>query len=310
LAQLGARYGLHVLVGRDDALIPPAFRLERLRALAPGETAAPVPLTAPVAEVEEAESDATDGADAATVEASAEEVGEDRRRRSRRRRRRRAPGETGDDVAAETPEPAGEPVVASRAGDGDGDGDADRQRRRRGRRGGRRRVRQPSREPGLAGPSPAAETVEILPTLPVAAAFVGASPMAPEAAIERDAAGETADIETASLPAFAGDKPDSSIDTGARGELHAPQTDRESRRPIAPAAAAIEIVEIAEDAAAAEPPAPPAVAAINGAPQAEALPAWVAGGAAPPHPPGATVQSVTQKPANPRRGWWQRLIQP
>ena len=32
LVQLEARYGMQVLVARDDALIPTAFRLERLRA--------------------------------------------------------------------------------------------------------------------------------------------------------------------------------------------------------------------------------------------------------------------------------------
>ncbi len=33
LAQLEARYGIHVLIARDDTLIPPALRLERLRSL-------------------------------------------------------------------------------------------------------------------------------------------------------------------------------------------------------------------------------------------------------------------------------------
>ena len=37
LAQLEARYGIRVLIARDDTLIPPAFRLERLRSMEPGE---------------------------------------------------------------------------------------------------------------------------------------------------------------------------------------------------------------------------------------------------------------------------------
>ena len=41
LAQIEARYGLRVMVGRDDTLIPPNFRLERLRAYAAGEAPAP-----------------------------------------------------------------------------------------------------------------------------------------------------------------------------------------------------------------------------------------------------------------------------
>jgi ribonuclease E len=321
LAQLEARYGFHVLVARDDALIPPAFRLERLRGFGPGETAAPTPLTQPVAEAaDEGEGDAAaDGVNAVAGEASAEEVGDDRRRRSRRRRRRRLPGEASDEAAAELAEPAGEVVVSGR--DGDGDADTDRQRRRRGRRGGRRRLRQPGRAPGLADLPPAAETVEIVPTLPIAAAALdgfapidAAAACASEPAIEHGAKGETADIETASLPALAGDKAACGMGAAAPAELHAPQADPDARPPIAPpAASTIEIVDVtaaeAGAAAAAEVSAP--VAAGNGTRQAEALPAWVAGGAvALPQPAGAAVQTVTQKPANPRRGWWQRLIQP
>src|SRR5271157_2870732 len=58
LVQLEARYGIRVLVTRDDALIPPAFRLERLRAFEPGEPVVPqvAPLTqAPEPEEEEDE---------------------------------------------------------------------------------------------------------------------------------------------------------------------------------------------------------------------------------------------------------------
>ena len=79
---------------------------------------------------------------------------------------------------------------------------------------------------------------------------------------------------------------------------------------MAPSAAStIEIVEVtaAEVEAAAEAAA--VAPAGNGMGEAEAQPAWVAGGTvALPQP--AAVQTVTQKPANPRRGWWQRLIQP
>ncbi|MGA8401553.1 MAG: ribonuclease E/G, partial [Stellaceae bacterium] len=47
LAQIEARYGLKVIVGRDDALVPPNFRLERLRAFAAGEAPPPRPAMAP-----------------------------------------------------------------------------------------------------------------------------------------------------------------------------------------------------------------------------------------------------------------------
>ncbi len=317
LAQLEARYGLHMLVACDDALIPPAFRMERVRAFGPGETAAPTPATQVVIEAEEGEgAAAVEDADAGVVEATAEEVGEDRRRRSRRRRRRRLPSDSADETAAELAEPAAEMAATSRAADA-GD-DADRQRRRRGRRGGRRRLRQPSRAPGLADLPTAAETVEILPAPEVAvAALDGPAPtggdievaLPSEPAIEPGALDEIADLEAASLPALAGE-------TTASG-IRAPQADLEPRPPLAPQ---IEIVEITEAeagaeagaAAVAESPAPaPATApAGNGAGEAEAPPAWVGDGAeAPPQPAGAAAQTVTQKPATPRRGWWQRLMQ-
>src|SRR5690348_15375567 len=68
------RYGFRVSVGSDDALVPPAFRLERLRSLTPAEIAAlPVPTAPPVeAEDEDEEEEAVeleaDAAEAASAE--------------------------------------------------------------------------------------------------------------------------------------------------------------------------------------------------------------------------------------------------
>src|SRR5262249_21617064 len=105
------------------------------------------------------------------------------------------------------------------------------------------------------------------------------------------------------LPALSGEK----TAFGMQG----PPADRDAPPPMAsPAAAVIEIVEIteAEAGAAAAVEAP---AAGNGAGPPETPPAWIDdGAAAQPEPAGAAVRTVTQKPANPRRGWWQRLMQP
>jgi ribonuclease E len=360
LAQLEARYGFHVLVARDDALIPPAFRLERLRAFVPAETPAPTPAGAPltlaVAEEEEADDeDAADMADTADAEAAGEEAGEDRRRRSRRRRRRRRDGEpsgslaeaveAAEQAAAETAEPAEEAVAAAtdavgRSGGADDDED-DRQRRRRGRRGGRRRLRHPgSAEPGFTDLAAGAETVEILPTTdaaigefePVdesggAPAATGAPAIwATEMATELGAGHEAAGLETASLPALAGDTGGAELPAASGAESLARAADHEALLPTATAAETIEIVESATTgpdviAMAAErsepepplpePPAPPSGIVTNGAGQEQTAPAPVAAEApetAMP-PPAAPVQTVTEKPANPRRGWWQRLIQ-
>ena len=80
LAQLEARYGIHVLIAQDDALIPPAFRLERLRAYGPSDAPAtiPAPLTqAPEIDEEEPEEEEADeavDADAPRNGGEAEEV--------------------------------------------------------------------------------------------------------------------------------------------------------------------------------------------------------------------------------------------
>ena len=230
LAQLEARYGIRVLMARDDALIPPAFRLERLRALEPGEAVAavPAPLTqTPEAEPDEAEEEGDDLVEAEDAERPEHESEEDRVRSRRRRRRRRrhederarAPSLAS---AEEAEEPAAEPASAStsegevEAGDED---DEAHLRRRRGRRGGRRRGR---REEGV-GTSleigrPAADTVEIVTSDTDSAADDAVErpdgqPAAaegeiawPQALVDETAAPLTATgIETASLPALAGD---------------------------------------------------------------------------------------------------------
>lgn len=196
LAQLEVRYGVHVLVARDDALIPPAFRLERLRACEPGDAApvAMVPLTQ-TPQIEEEEPADEDAEEAAAGETQTGETGtgaaerrgqddEEERGRSRRRRRRRrrhdddrgAP--TAARAAEEGEEPAAEPIAAAgemrngKAEQGEDEqgeedhaeapGEDDKLRRRRGRRGGRRRGRRDEGEgASFDDPRPALLTVEI-----------------------------------------------------------------------------------------------------------------------------------------------------
>src|SRR6516165_5805815 len=214
LAQLESRYGMRVLVARDDALIPPAFRLERLRAYEPAEAPilAVVPLTqASMLEEEEDE----DEVDEAPETSDTEQNGEEERGRSRRRRRRRRrheeepvsrPTAPASEVVEEPGEEEGELIVENgRTGDDNGDsdeeGDAERRRRRRGRRGGRRRGRREGdAEPSFEGSRPAADTIEILPTPGVEESV----PTLVEARANWPFESGTAAIETASLPALAG----------------------------------------------------------------------------------------------------------
>src|SRR5947209_10494242 len=91
LVQLEARYAIRVLVAQDDALIPPAFRLERLRAFSAAEPAAlpAAPLTQASASDEEEEETDEAAEDVAEASDAEQESGEAHGRSRRRRRRRR-----------------------------------------------------------------------------------------------------------------------------------------------------------------------------------------------------------------------------
>ena len=299
LVQLEARYGIRVSVAQDDALVPPAFRLERLRSYAPTETGVSpaAPLTqAPAPEEEEEEIE-----EAAEISATEQEEDIERSRSRRRRRRRRrheeevAPPLPGS--AAEAVQPAEDQIelVAEdgRADDaeaeGDEEGDAERRRRRRGRRGGRRRGRREGGvEPGLEGPRPASDTVEILPTRSVEEAkptlvesrttwLVETAAVANEGAGSPALAGEASESAASQRPQLA---PEEVPASGGRDERPATPPTAEVEQGVPYASEVERELETAPSAAEQEQQ--------------------------PLHP----VQTVTEKPANPRRGWWQRLIQP
>ncbi|MBV8337284.1 MAG: Rne/Rng family ribonuclease, partial [Alphaproteobacteria bacterium] len=155
LVQLETRYGLRVMVARDDALIPPTFRLERLRVYAPAEPA--VVQTAPLTQAAEVEDEPDETEDETEVmqrdrqEQDGEEEERSRSRRRRRRRRRRdeevasvvAEGSASDEAAAGPEELVADDSLAHEGDEGEDEdeADAERRRRRRGRRGGRRRGR-------------------------------------------------------------------------------------------------------------------------------------------------------------------------
>ena len=116
LAELEIRQGFRIYLAADDSLVPPDFRIERLKALAPGD-APPAPVVQVTAPTVESEADIVEEAD---IEEEEEE-------------------ETRDVVSPEA-------AVEARAGDHDhsprsgGDhGDSERGRRRRRRRRGRDR---------------------------------------------------------------------------------------------------------------------------------------------------------------------------
>jgi ribonuclease E len=305
LVQLEARYGIRVVVARDDALIPPAFRLERLRAYVPAEsTVVPLaPLTqAPLPEEQEEE---IEEAGETIVAGPDPEEDEEERGRGRRRRRRRRRGEDEAAPPASVPateaveEPSGREIeivaavgeVEASENDGEGESDAERRRRRRGRRGGRRRGRREAvADTGLEEPRPTADTIEILPAPEPAAA----EPTLVEARAAWPVETGAAVIETASLPALAGEPPPDLPGTAAPSDRIAPdqvaitEPSQSTPRPAAEAEQGVPYISERERE----------LETASASAEQEQNP--------PPHP----VETVNEKPANPRRGWWQRLIQP
>ena len=172
LTQIEARYALRVMVARDDSLVPPAFRLERLRPYGIGEAPPVRPIQAPTSleyedeeesEEAEAELEATADSEAADETGEAEQptpADDERGRRRRRRRRRRdeprdarhGASPAGAEDEAESAEAESAEAKAGREENGeaarDGDSEAERRRRRRGRRGGRMRPRRDEQRDG------------------------------------------------------------------------------------------------------------------------------------------------------------------
>jgi ribonuclease E len=313
LTQIEARYGLKVIVGRDDALIPPNFRLERLRAYAPGEAPARPALVAPPPPVEiedEDEDEEEEVAEAASHrngedrEARRERDGDEERGGRRRRRRRGRRGEEGREpreprraeqqAASEGGEEAAEerPVVVAEGG-GNEERDGDRRRRRRGRRGGRWRNREEGAEAG-AQDAPADGRVE---------GPGDGSEEAAEAMVE-------AAIEGAEIPSEA-----VAAEDAGGGEMPSP-FDVPELAEITEKPAVEVMVEAAVESAPApveEPEPEPervleTVGAGNGS-EPEASEPEPRSRREQVVPEGVDVHAVTEKPASPRRGWWTRLIQ-
>jgi ribonuclease E len=300
LVQLETRYNLRVLIARDDTLIPPAFRLERLRDYGPAEAAVSqiAPLTqAPDVMDEGVEDEIEQVAEAAAESEPREQEGEEeheRRRRRRRRRRRDAEPARSEVVEepAETTTDLAQDDGQARAEDGDGEegSEADRRRRRRGRRGGRRRGRRENDfDPIFEEPRPPSDIIEILP----ASDMPEREPM-PVAGLA-SAAGEISDAE--------------------------PEAVRESRPPLPYAAEALgetpgEIADLAtprlysvESSAEAEA-AGSVERELSSTNATERAPEGALSVAAAPAVPELPLEPLSEKPSNPRRGWWQRLIQP
>jgi ribonuclease E len=334
LGQIEARYGLRVTLGRDDTLIQPNFRLERLRAYAAGEAPTPRLVTPPPIEIDDDDEDMIeieDDAEApprAAAEAGAtrsRERGDDERgsRRRRRRRGRRgeeraeprrdegtAPARAEESAPAEEDHDEQQRPAAAEGAARDADGG---RRRRRGRRGGRWRNRENGEaKPETAGdvdgevPGEAAEAVveaaiesaEIPPfegrEEPVPIAAEAAAPSVDELAADEIV---EAAIESAEIPPIEGHEEPAPL----VAEAEAPAIELLVEAAIESA----EIPFVEEPTVEPERILETVGAGGNGA-DSEPEPARRAPRQ---RPEGVDVHAVTEKPSSPRRGWWTRLIQ-
>jgi ribonuclease E len=232
------------MVARDDSLIPPAFRLERLRPYGTGEAPPARPIRAPVSPEDENEDESESEAlgietefearaDAAVVaeagpagegaEAEQDNSADDERGRRRRRRRRRRdePREVRHATAADEDADGAEADGPGRAEPGDAareaETEAERRRRRRGRRGGRLRPRRDEphdeRRDDVAASDTTAEAAHPAAAETIEIVAAPASPIAtPDETMALDpwAADSWSaryGVETASLAPFAGEPP-------------------------------------------------------------------------------------------------------
>jgi ribonuclease E len=313
LAGIEAQAGMRVLFAADDALNPPAHRIERTKAADPAalppppaaiaveEPEEPVEPEAPdeVLEADEpaaAATEAEDEADGPAGEDDGEGSDENGRRRRRRRRRRGrrddapeataapagdAPAEGAVEAEATTAESDAPAPAPDAAGDAAESGDEPR-RRRRGRRGGRRR--RPGEE---ADATQAAESAE------------------PEATPEPDA--PAANPDAPPPPRWSGPTPANPFGGGDTYDVFAAM---EAAEEAAAAAAAARAAAPAAPAAPAPQPEPAPAAVDQPAPIEPPAPEPPPAAAAPEPPAAPAIQPilVDAAPADAprRRGWWKR----
>ncbi len=342
LIAIEQRNGMRVTFAPDESLLPPDIRIDRLRALLPGEGPTVITADAPLpvlpaqaiadADVEEedavetpedAAEEAAEAAEAKPVAGETAEESEHRRRRRRRRRRggRREDGtietgvETETGTAAEAgpvtesdvmavAAPAGETVAPTEAVEVTPTEDEEAARRRRGRRGGRRRRRDEDVLPQVA--EPGAEQPELPPV------YAGPTPADPFG-------GQTAfDIFDVLERAEQQQAEQASAASAAREIAVAAPVAAPAPEPVTVELAAETFVETAPEPVAEAPAAP-----IAAEPQVEApAPVVEAVAAIPesvPEPPqpvsevvvGPAVQPIVigdenAPPAEKKRGWWRR----
>jgi ribonuclease E len=346
LREIEERYAMSVVFTADPTLLPPAVKIDKLRAHAPGEApvapaAAPSVVIAPVIDEDDDVEDMDDGVEAvaaappaATASADGSEGAEGGRRRRRRRRRggrRDEPrGEGGPisevaELGAKQPEIGAAPqeIVASEAvapvaAEAEPQTPAEESgRSRRGRRGGRRRRRDGSFEE-------AAEATVPVPVPQIG--YVGPTPADPFGGGSFDIFDALEQAEAQAESSFYA-APATVVVAEPEPEPETPPPAESEHAALIPAEPVPEIAPEPEPKAAPRPRTRTRAPRVRAA-AAAAAPADVAELAepAPVAPPGEPASTVTAaespadapaqpaeapvleeaEPAAPRRGWWRR----
>jgi ribonuclease E len=310
LAEIEQRYGMRIVIAADEGLIPPEYRMDRVKTQLPLPEARQ-PISQPDVTADEDE----DVGEAEGAEATAPaEVDDDAggRRRPRRRRRRREDGRSADDEPAPLHQRQAPPVddtagddaedaAASDRGESEPDwqpgsdaaqdADSQRRRRRRGRRGGRRRRR--------GGDRPDSVSHELTDRPETA------SDGEPDSArLLRDGSPDAYATPAEDAPSAVGDR-DESLEAANDAGLDPADDGRHARRPppadvpVVPenwsAGAEVSATSRGHNGDLASPP-------ESGG--AERAAEGDAGPAVAPPPP-----TEERSPGPPRRGWWKRLIE-
>jgi ribonuclease E len=338
LQQIEGRYGFRVFISEDDTLVPPAFRLERTRALTQAEIAAlPVPQPVPMP-AEEPEAEVIEESEESAAPARHPHRGEGEDGARWLPQDGEELDEGGEEESGAAPESAGE---------GQGQGGRGRRRRRRRRRGGERGrdAAAPMSQPQEAGESDSADVSGVEPgaegegddeAMPSFASTAGDGERATEQAgngeqrrrrrgrrggrRRRRGPGEEARASEAGAPdAGFGDESHEADAADAMDESAIVAAEFEEAREEERYRPEIEAPRAPPTAHAVEPePAPQASMAPPSAPAHEVEkphqePVPPAESAAPDEaerPPAAynmpQAQEISGPAANPRRGWWRR----
>ena len=313
LIEIEQRYGFFVRVQADDSLIAPDYRLERIRAKAPGSEPPPLNLTATMAaheiEIEDADEPEDEEETTPTEARGAPREGGEGERRKRRRNRRRRGRDRDRPEDGSAPQQAGDEGFADgEEGGAEDSGPAESGFEESGAEDGA--PAEISAETGADEAQPAGEAE-------------GAEDSDANGRRRRrgrrggrsrnrrgdDANGEAPLAEGEDQPAAEAAEPESGEPEAAEpAEVHAANDDAPAAEPVSEPAPE-PVAEAAPPEPVAEPATPEPVPEAASQPEPAQPEPAPEPPAAPPAPVARDYEVVNQPPPQPKRGFWKRLVE-